>query len=107
MAPEALQLLPVDIPGQPEQFCILNVTRVVKCIDDAASEEVEYWTPADGRPDKVGQYQGVHGMRIAPSQVGDAKVFRPWGWTIALIVSEDIKVALERVGATGVAFTSV
>ncbi|TNV58916.1 hypothetical protein FH620_27335 [Corallococcus exiguus] len=29
-------------------------------------------------------------MLKPPSQVGDAKVFRPWGGSIALIVSEDI-----------------
>jgi hypothetical protein len=39
--------------------------------------------------------------------VGDAKVFRTEGWTLALIVSEDIKQALERIKATGVKFTPV
>jgi hypothetical protein len=46
-------------------------------------------------------------MRIDPSMVGDAKVFRTWGWHIALIVSEEIKDALERIGATGVKFKEV
>jgi hypothetical protein len=46
-------------------------------------------------------------MRIDPSKVGDAKVFRPWGWTVALIVLEEIKEALERVGATGTKFKDV
>jgi len=107
LAPDDVQLFPVDIDGQPDQFSILNATHVVKCIDDEASEEVEYWTPEDGRPEKVGQYRGVHGMRIDPTKVGDAKVFRTWGWTIALIVSEDIKEALERAGVTGMKFKEV
>nr|WP_317987913.1 suppressor of fused domain protein [Hyalangium gracile] len=46
-------------------------------------------------------------MRIDPSKVGDAKIFRTWGWTVALIVSEDIKQALERAGVTGVKFKEV
>jgi len=46
-------------------------------------------------------------MRIDTAQVGNAKVFRPWGWSIALIVSEDIKQALERIKATGVKFAPV
>lgn len=107
LAPDDVQLFPVDIEGQPDQFCILNVTRALKCIDDEASEDVTYWTPEDGRPEKVGQYQGVHGMRIDPSKVGDAKVFRTWGWSIALIVSEEIKEALERIEATGTKFRQV
>ncbi|AKQ69551.1 hypothetical protein A176_006463 [Myxococcus hansupus] len=39
--------------------------------------------------------------------MGDAKVFRPWGWSGVLIVSEDIKTALERANVTGVEFEEV
>jgi hypothetical protein len=46
-------------------------------------------------------------MRIDPSKVGDAKVFRTWGWTVALIVSEDIKQALEAESITGTRFVEV
>jgi hypothetical protein len=46
-------------------------------------------------------------MRIDTTKVGNAKVFRTWGWTIALIVSEDVKEALERAGVTGVKFEEV
>ena len=107
LAPGDVQLFPVEIDGHPDHFCLVNVTRLVRCIDDEASEEVKYWTPEDGRPEKTGKYRAVAGMRIDPSKVGDAKVFRPWGWTIALIVSEEIKEALERIGATGTKFKEV
>lgn len=107
LAPRDVQLLPVDIPGQPDAFRILVATRLIRCIDDAASEDVEYWTPEDGRPEKVGQYRDVYGMRIDPAKVGDARVFRTWGWTVALVVSEELKETLERVGATGVKFKEV
>ncbi|WP_398577278.1 imm11 family protein [Stigmatella hybrida] len=106
-APEDVQLFPIEVEDQPDPFFLVNVTRLVKCIDDRASEEVEYWMPEDGRPEKTGKYRAVAGMRIDPSKVGDAKVFRTWGWTIALIVSEEIKEALERIGATGTKFKQV
>lgn len=106
-APGEVQLLPVDVDGQPEQYCILVATRLIRCIDDQRSTEVTYWTPEDGRPEKVGEYRDVYEMRIDPARVGDAKVFRTWGWPIALIVSEDIKAALEQARATGVRFTEV
>ena len=106
-APGDVQLLPVAIQGQSARYFILNATRVVKCIDDRACKEVEYWMPEDGRPEKVGQYRDVYGMRIEPTKVGDARVFRTWGWTVALIVSEDIKQALECAGASGVKFVDV
>jgi hypothetical protein len=104
LAPTDVQLVPVDVEGQAEEFFILNVTRVVKCIDDKASAEVQYWKPEDGRPEKAGNYRAVHGLRIDSSKVGDAKVFRPWGWLVVLLVSEEIKEALERIGATGAKF---
>jgi hypothetical protein len=34
-------------------------------------------------------------------------VFRTWGWAIALIVREEIRDALERMGATGTEFEEV
>jgi hypothetical protein len=46
-------------------------------------------------------------MRIDKAQVGDAQVFRPEGWSGTLIVSEQIKDALERMGATGTKFEEV
>ena len=107
LAPGDLQLIPVSIDAQTEPYFILNSTRVVKCIDEQASAEVRLWTLEDEQPDRVGEYSAVHGMRIDPSKVGDAKVFRPWGWPVALLVSEDIKNALERAGITGVTFEDV
>jgi hypothetical protein len=107
LASEDVQTLPVEIEGHSEQFFILVATKLIRCIDDDACEEVQMWTPEDGRPEKVGTYRDVWGMRIDPSKVGNAKVFRPWGWAIALIVREDIKDALEHLGATGTKFDEV
>ncbi|MFY2558650.1 imm11 family protein [Corallococcus terminator] len=107
LAPDDVQLFSVKIASESGPYFLVNVTRTIRCIDDSASEEVRYWKPEDGRPEKVGKYRGVSGMRIDPTKVGDAKVFRTWGWTIALIVSEDIKDALERAGVTGVKFEEV
>ncbi|WNG13731.1 imm11 family protein [Cystobacter fuscus] len=107
LAPRDVQLIPVDVEAHAEQFYILVCTRVVKCIDDEASDEVRYWKPEDDRPEKTGRYRSVIGMRIDPTKVGDAKVFRPWGWDVVLVVSEDIKQALEHMGAMGAKFTEV
>lgn len=107
LAPDDVQLFPVGIQGQPEQFCILVATRLIRCIDDRASTTVEHWTLEDGQPEKVGEYRNVRCMRIDLSKVGSAQVFRTWGWNVALIVSGEIKDALERIRATGAKFTEV
>ncbi|MBM7112185.1 imm11 family protein [Archangium primigenium] len=105
-APHDVQLIVTDIEGQSAQYRILVTTRRVSCIDEAASE-VSFWKPEHGVPEKVGHYMGVDCLRIDKARVGDAKVFRPEGWEVALIVSEEIKDALERMGATGTRFEEV
>ncbi|NNB89680.1 hypothetical protein HJC10_27125 [Corallococcus exiguus] len=107
LAPEDVQLIPVDVEGETEPYCLLVATRNIRCIDEQQTTEVLYWKPEDGQPEKVDEYRAVSGMRIDVTKVGDAKVFRPWGWTLALIVSEDIKEALERANVTGVKFSVV
>ena len=104
---EQVQFFPAQVEGQSEPCFILNVLRVIRCIDDARCEEVRYWQPEDGQPEKVGEYRVVSGMRIDPTTVGDAHIFRPWGWPVAIIVSEFLKQALEEEQVTGTRFTEV
>jgi hypothetical protein len=106
MAPGDIQLIPADIESLPDQHFVLVATRLIRCIDEEASE-VSFWTAEHGVPEKVGQYMGVDRLRIDKTKVGNAKVFRPEGWVVVLIVSEEIKDALERLGATGTRFTEV
>lgn len=101
---EQVQLLPVQVEGQSEPFFILNVLRVIRCIDDARCEEVQYRRAEDGDPERVGQYRVVAGMRIDPSKVGDSHILLPWGWTVALVISERLKHAMEEEGITGTRF---
>ncbi|XXF81505.1 hypothetical protein P2318_03955 [Myxococcaceae bacterium GXIMD 01537] len=102
-----VQFIPARIEGHEEPHFILNALRVIRCIDDARSAEVRYWKPEDNRPDREGEYRSVMGMRIDPSKVGDARIFRPWGWTVALVISEDLQRAMEQEGITGTHFVEV
>ena len=102
---QEVQFLPVEVEGHPGPWFILNTLRTLRCIDDARCAEVQYWTPEDGQPEKVGGYRYVRELRIDPTKVEGARVFRTWGWSLALIVSEDLKEALEREGLTGTNFT--
>lgn len=107
LAPEDVQLILVDIEGQTEPFFMLVCTRVETCIDDERSGAVRYWRPEDGRPELVGQYSFVYKVKIDAERAGTARVFRPGGWPVVLIVAEPIKDALQRMGATGVKFEEV
>ena len=107
LAPGDVQLYPAVVDSRPEPYFLVNVARLVRCIDDKTSEEVLYWKLEDNRPELLGHYRSVLGIRIDPSKVSDAKVFRTWGYPQALLVSEDVKAALERTGATGLEFREV
>ncbi|NMO17743.1 hypothetical protein HPC49_41150 [Pyxidicoccus fallax] len=102
-----VQLIPVEVEGCSSAYFILSVLSTIRCIDDARCEEVQHWKPEDGQPEKVGEYRVVAGMRIDPTRVGDAHLFRPWGWSVALIVSDELKRALEHEGITGTRFIEV
>ena len=101
---QEVQFIPARVEGFTEPYFLLNALRVLRCIDDARCEHVLYWLPEDNRPDKSGQYQNVRGLKVDPAKVGDSNIFRPWGWTVTLLVSERIKLALERAGITGTRF---
>jgi len=106
-APQDVQLFPVEVEGQIEPYHLLVVARAIRCIDDEACEEARRYTPEDGRPDRVGEYHVVSGLRIDKSKVGDARVFRLWGWHPALIVDGELKEALEKTGIVGGRFDEV
>ncbi|PTL78371.1 hypothetical protein DAT35_39980 [Vitiosangium sp. GDMCC 1.1324] len=104
---DEVQFIPARVEGRAEPYFILNTLRLIKCVDEARCEEVTFWEPRHGEPDRVGHYQNVAGLKIDPTKVGDSNIFRPWGWTVALIVSERVKVAIESEGITGTKFIEV
>lgn len=106
LASDDVQLLPVNIESHPDQYLILVVLHRIPCIDEKTSR-ISLWTHEDGVPHKVGQYASVRDMRIDKTRVGNRKLLRPEGWATTLIVSEEIKEALERMGATGTRFEEV
>jgi hypothetical protein len=101
-----LQRIPVEIPGH-EGFEVLNAIRVLKCLDEGRSEFVK-WTEKDHRADLAGQYRMVTTLKLLAGEVPrNAHFFRVEGWLIALVVSEDVKEAMERIGCLGAKFVEV
>lgn len=114
------QLLDVvfDISGQDIQrvglslaghkgFGVLNALRVITCLDENHSTFVK-WTKDNHRADLAGQYRMVTKLRLDETKIPhDSHVFRVHGWTIALVVSEAVKVGMEAVGCVGAKFVNV
>jgi hypothetical protein len=101
-----VQCFPVMIGEEIQGFEIINVSAKLQCLDEQLSETLK-WKSGDGRPDKVGQLRMVTNLRIDPQKCRDASIFRVDGWEIALIVSDGLKAAMERVDDLGVIFDPV
>lgn len=98
-----VQCIPVTIDGNPGMY-VLNVVRVVRCLDESRSEFLK-WTDRDHRADLAGQYRQVTKLAIDPDAIpSDAHFFRISGWEVAIILSQDVKEAMERVGCVGAEF---
>ena len=106
LAPDDAQLIPVDVEGQSDQYLILVATRLIDCIDENASQ-FDRWTPEEGVLHRIRRYSIMYELHIDKAKAGSAKVLRCEGWTGPLIVSGEIKDALERMDATGTRFEEV
>jgi len=108
LAPDDVAFVPAMVDGFPEQYFVVNVLTVRRCIDEAACDEFEKFTEEDRAifPEKVGRYRLVWGLKIDKSKVQDAKVFWTWGWS-ALIVNEEIKNAFKVARVRGAKFVEV
>jgi hypothetical protein len=103
---EEAQFFPARVESSEEPWFVLNATRLVDCIDESRCLRTVRWKLEDERPDRVGEYRVVEGLRVDPGRVGGARIFRPWGWRV-LIVSEELQRAMEQEGMTGTRFTEV
>ncbi|SFR71262.1 hypothetical protein SAMN05428960_0358 [Mitsuaria sp. PDC51] len=105
LAGAAIQRFPV-LTDSDEAFEILNVCDLVECLDETRCH-VTRWTPSDGRPEKIGEYRMVVGLKIDANRAAGHHIFRVAGWSIALIVSEDVKKLFENAGLSGVVYQRV
>lgn len=106
VAGDALQRLPLAIDGLPG-FEALNVLQVVDCVDERRSEFVK-WTEKDHRAHLAGQYRMVTKLRVVESLIpSGVHACRVKDWLIAIIVSEQLKTAMESIGCRGATFSDV
>jgi hypothetical protein len=104
---EHVQLIPLSI-GSSANYAILNALRLVRCIDEQGSE-FERFTKASSRPDLTGQFKVFYQLRLDRRKIpADAHIFRLTDFTLALIISEEMKQLLHTIAADdGISFDSV
>lgn len=100
--------IPIKIIGiESESYFILVIKKELDCIDRENSIFKIWEENNDIRPDKAGQYRNFQKMVIDPNKTEGLDIFRIKGFSVAVIVSERIKLAFETKGLTGVKFKDV
>lgn len=102
-----VQLIEVAVEGHPGPYFIANATRHADCVDEQRSRGVEHWTEEDGRPDRIGEYRSIFKLYIDPNHTNGLDFFRVARYTLALIVSERLKRAMEEAKLLGPKFNPV
>ncbi len=101
------EFFPVIIGASNVEMSIVNVVRRIECVDESRCEEVMKWRPEDNRPDRLGFYRSIGGLRIDSAKAAGHHIFRIFGWEVALIVSEMIRAKLETIENLGIVFDEV
>src|SRR5262249_18421062 len=105
-AASEVECFPIMVASSIPGYEILNAVCREACVDEQRSL-VTRWQPGDFRPDRIGKYRMVSNVTSDPSRTHDRHIFRVEDFEIALIVSEEIRVALEKIGSLGVVFRAV
>jgi hypothetical protein len=106
LAAPHVQFHEARVVGSWDRYAVANIVTVRACIDDQRSEFLK-WTSADGREDKVGDYRQVTRLRIDPGRMQNAPICRLAGWRISIVVSRELKEAIEAAHLTGLTFEAV
>lgn len=101
-----IQRIPVQVEGQKESYEIINVVSCIPCVDRRRCD-ADWWTDADGRPEKIGEAKLMAVLAVDPTKIGNAHLLRPKEWDLAIVASGPVKEALERARVTGIRFIKV
>ncbi|HWC09970.1 MAG TPA: hypothetical protein VG455_01990 [Acidimicrobiales bacterium] len=99
MSPGDVERIPVRVEGRNEPYEILNVLTRIACIDRDRTVG-ELWPDASER---AGEYRMIVRLALDPDRVPESiRIFQVGGWKVSVVVTEDLKEALED--ATGLTF---
>ena len=102
-----IQLIPVSIAGDSDEWCLVNPLWIIDCLDHERSIITNYYPDDFEQPAKAGTPRGILRLVIDPERVGNHDLFRVKDWTMAIIVSDRLRLALEETWALGLRFEQV
>jgi len=113
---DGIQYLPLRIRGQISGkeipgYCLVNYLHLIDCLDRERSS-YQVWTKEnllfwEERAWMLGTFRDVRRAVLVESRIRDFQVFRLWGWSVMVVVREDMKSAIEEAAITGCWFTEI
>lgn len=113
---EAVQFLPIKVIEKqserelPEHF-IANYLCIIDCLDRDLSiyqlwtkENLLFW---EKRLHMLGKFRDVKRAVLNVNRIGEAPLFRLWGWETMIILREDLKARIEQANMKGCIFTEL
>ncbi len=102
-------LEPVAVAGEQahDRYYVMIVETQLDCVDESRSAFKKYEVHDPVRPDRAGEYSVFLNLVIDPAKVQGKHIFRIKKHLGALIVSEDVKLRLERAGLRGMLLEDV
>jgi hypothetical protein len=100
------ELIDVAVDGAPELRFGINVLRLCDCVDEDRS--LIQRAPPDADVDVApGAYYMLSRIHVRADAVPGYRIFRLSRWPVAIVVSEHVRDAVVRSGASGLAFSQV
>jgi hypothetical protein len=90
-----------------ENYYLGHVLNELECVDEENSTFDKFELNDKIRPDKAGQYKTIYKLKLNPNVVYPNEIFRIKNYSVALIVSENIKRKFEELKLKGVKFEEV
>jgi hypothetical protein len=91
IAPDDVELIPIQIVGSNREYRVLHVRRIVDCLDYQRSVYDRY---DDDDEDMAGQVKGIYELVVRADAMGSAKIFRIKDDEVWIYVTDVVRDAL-------------
>jgi hypothetical protein len=107
-APGAVQFLPfrleVERPRRDlEGYCVCQFLEFVDCLDKRRTHSADSWETTN----EFGDFELRTPIVFATANIGDQRLFRVAGYSVCILMREDLRQSMEHAGFTGHNFKTV
>jgi hypothetical protein len=107
VAPDSVQYLPLNINNDCGLYFVANIVRRVACLDEKLTHVERRPLEDKKRPDLAGKISMLLDLHILPERANGEHLFRLEERPVHVVLSRQLKEALEQAAVSGIKFQSV